>query len=618
MSTQLTLAARLALDSQQWGRGLAQSRTQTRSFVSGVKREFADLKGFMSTTAGKITSLAGGITLASAVADSARMDKALTRIGQTAGASQVQVAGLRGELFRMAGETGQSVTDLRAGFDKLVAGGLTFAEALPTLNAINLSMAVTGAQSETLADTLGVASTAFQFDLSNPGAALTLIDKMTIAGRQGKAELESLGAIFSRVGVNAKDAGFSFEQTLSFIEGLSLIEGNPERLATLADSTTRLFTNDSYFRQAQKATGVQFFKEDGSRSDPFTAFTELKALTDQLATEKERSRFLSTAFKGADLDLIKGMRIILTGDTLERMVANTAGIHAAGGVTENDIAGSIANAIDQTGRLKARLAEAADTFAQKLNAPYAAGISKLLDPKDKGGFDLSGGQLLAGGAGALGLAFLGRKLPGKLGALLGGSAGLGAGVAVGTALEQAGAATPVYIVGAAPGLFSGAGGGLGAGTLAGAAAGGGLGRKIGTRALLGRGALALGGASVSGLAGAGALGAGALGAGALAAGGIGYGIGTGISSLANRTDVGRELLGKVGADIAKALALLGNDNARSAIESNRKLELSILLDDVRSRVDGVRLNGRDATATVGIGRRGTPDLGRMMRSPGVF
>lgn len=59
---------------------------------------------------------------------------------------------------------------------------------------------------------------------------------MTQAGFAGNAELEDLASIFGRVGNSAKNAGMDFTQTLAFIERLSLVERQPERLATLVDS----------------------------------------------------------------------------------------------------------------------------------------------------------------------------------------------------------------------------------------------------------------------------------------------------------------------------------------------------------------------------------------------
>lgn len=63
--------------------------------------------------------------------------------------------------------------------------------------------------------------------------AKLLLDQMTKAGDLGNAELEHLADIFARVGSNARNAGLSMTDTLALIEQMSLVEKQPERLATL-------------------------------------------------------------------------------------------------------------------------------------------------------------------------------------------------------------------------------------------------------------------------------------------------------------------------------------------------------------------------------------------------
>lgn len=95
---------------------------------------------------------------------------------------------------------------------------------------------------------------------------------MVVAGKLGNAELEDLSAIFARVGNNARSAGLSFEGTLAFLEHLSLVEKDPERLASLADSTLRLANNQKYMEKAAKVTGVKFYDAKGERRDLFDVF----------------------------------------------------------------------------------------------------------------------------------------------------------------------------------------------------------------------------------------------------------------------------------------------------------------------------------------------------------
>lgn len=606
MPSNLNLAGRLSLNSSGWDSGLAGAQRKTRTFVDGVRNEVAGLGNFFRSTLGTLATLGAGYTIGAQLGKSAKLDKSLTQIGQTAGATRQQVRSLRGELFQMGRDTGQATDQLEEGFNSLVQSGLSWNESRATLDGINKAMVVTGANADVLAGSLGVASTAFHFDLANPGQALSLLDKMTVAGRLGNAELENLGSIFSRVGVNAKGAGFGFDQTLAFIESLSMIERQPERLATLADSTIRLFTNARYMAAAQKTSGVRFFdKKTGERRDPLQILAELKTKMDAFKTDAGREGFLSKAFGQADQDTIKGLRTLLQGDSLSKVKQFSSEISGAGGTIERDLPQAMSNAVDQAGRLRNVLTQTADTWAQKITAPFNTVTKKLLDSKQDGGLGLTGGQLLGGGAASLLGLYAGKRLlGGLLGRLVGGAGNLAGGVAMGTALEKAGAATPVFVVGAAPGVFAGGGGGL-----LGDAVGGGVAAKLskgGLRGLAARLALA-GGSSVGSLATAGAAGLGTAAAGVGAAGVAGYGIGTAINkNFVEGTAFGDSL----GRSIAKALAFFGNENARQALAAEQKamqLEVQVNVNDnlttARVRSVGPNVAGvRSGASTSQTGR----------------
>lgn len=443
----LSLALRLYTDASRFVAGLTQAKGGVRSFTQGARQEFEAFKGSIGSVRGQLAQLGLSVGAVATAVQSARMDKGLTQIGQTAGVSKAEVAALRGELFRMAGETGQQVDDLKLGFDNAVQSGLNFREALPVIGATNKAMAVTGASADRLTASLTVASTAYDFDLSKPGMALGLLDKMTVAGRQGNAELQNLSDIFGRVGVNAASGGMGFEKTLAFIEALSLVERQPERLATLADSTLRLFTNLNYMKDAAQATGVRFFDSKGARRDPIETLKDIKRQYDALTTDKDRALFVQKAFGKADLDTIKGLRTLLGGDMLNKVGQFERTIRDAGGTIQRDLPEAISNAVDQTGRLKAELRNAADAFAQPINDSLQNLIKWGLDKKENGGLGLDGKDMVLGGGalalGTLAAARYGGKAISGLAKRFGGTA---VGVAEGKALEAAAGVTPVFVV----------------------------------------------------------------------------------------------------------------------------------------------------------------------------
>jgi hypothetical protein len=458
-SRNLSLSMKLYADTAKFVSGLVSGERGVRNFTGGIKREFEALKGAMNSVEGKLASVGVSVGAVATIIQSARMDKSLSQIGQTAGASEADVAGLRAELFRMSSETGQNVDDLQQGFNNAVQSGLQFREALPVLDAVNKTMAVTGANADSLIGSLTVAGTAFDFDLAKPQMAATLLDKMTVAGRLGNAELESLSSIFSRVGPNAAAAGFGFDKTLAFIEGLSQIERQPERLATLVDSTLRLFTNLKYMKDAQKATGVKFFDADGSRRDGMAVLADLRKQYEKLGTEKERALYVQKAFGNTDLETVKGMRVVLSGDMLGNINGFFNQIDKAGGSIARDLPAAISNAVDQTGRLKNELRSAADSFAQPINDTIQKLIKLSLDKKEQGGFGLDGKDILLGTAIGIPAVYAGSKFGGKaFNALANRFGGTAAGVAEGKALEQAAGVTPVYVVNMPKGVFESAAG----------------------------------------------------------------------------------------------------------------------------------------------------------------
>jgi TP901 family phage tail tape measure protein len=431
-------------------REMSDSGNAVTRFTSGAKREFDSLRGTMGSIQGKLAGIGLSIGAVQQLSQSARLDKGLTQVGQTAGEGQQMVKGLRKEFFLMNRETGQGVEGLKDGFDSLIQSGQSWKAALESTKGINIASAVTGAQGKTLAGGLTVGATAFNIDLEKPGKALELLDKMTVAGRLGNAELENLSDIFARVGVNAASAGMGYDKTLAFIEGLSMVERQPERLATLADSTLRLFTNLRYTAEAQKGTGVKFFDAKGARRDAVDVLQDIKKKWDVLKTDKARAIFIQKAFGKADLDTIKGMKTLLSGDALSKIRDFTKQIGNAGGTLQNDLPAAINNAVDQTGRLKGALRQAADEFAQPINAVIADFIKFSMDKKQNGGWELSGKDMAAGG-GALALgtfltARYGSKAVGALaGRLLAKGSNTAIGVAEGKALEAAAGVTPVFV-----------------------------------------------------------------------------------------------------------------------------------------------------------------------------
>lgn len=447
MSDNLTLSLTLLLKNGKLLSGLQQSQGSIGRFASGVKTELNSLKNHFNSIAGRIAQIGVSVSAVKQIMDSAKLDQSIARIGDTARATKAQIAALREELFSMAKKTGNGVEDLKSGFDSLIASGQSWDEAFASIKAINVAMASTGASGKTLADALTVASTAFNFDLSKPGEALKFLDEMVIAGKEGRAELEALADIMSRIGVNSASAGMNRQQSLAFVETLSLIERQPDRLATLADSTLRLFNNQNYSKAAEESTGVKFFNKDGSRREVMTVITEMKYKYDNLKSDKERNQFIFDAFGKADLDTQKGIKTLFTGDSIQKFEDILKQISLSEGTLSNGLSAAIDNAVNQTGRLKAAMREAADGFAKPINDAISNAIKYLMDPKSEGGLNLSGKEMIGGAAAATVATYLAAIFGGKaIKGIANKFTGIGEGVAIGKALESAAGVLPVFVV----------------------------------------------------------------------------------------------------------------------------------------------------------------------------
>ena len=578
MSTTYVVGVRIDGNAASYLRAMQQAQQGTRTFVNGAKAEFQKLKGFMQSYQGQLASLGLGVGLVETQKNAALLEKKLTQVRLTAGMTAAEQTEAYKTMFDLIKKNGGVIEDTVSGYNNLVQAGLKYKEAMEATKAVSLAKAVTGASEDSLSGSLTVGAANFGFDLAKAGKATQMLDQMTVAGRLGNAELEQLSNIFPRVAQRAQSAGMGFEKTLAFIEGLSQIERQPERLATLADSTLRLFTNAHYAKDAEKATGVKFFAKDGSRRDSLTVLEDMRKGFVRLTSDAQRFQYISKAFGKADLDTQRGLLALLSGKGLEDMRKFEQQIKSAGGTLQRDLPTAIANAADQASRLKNTLREAAEKFARPINETIASAIKYLLNSKEQGGLALRGGQIVGGAAaGAVGVYALSRVLPSAISKIVGRTGGLAAGVAEGKALQAAAGVTPVYVTNWAEmnGGGSSAASLLGTG---GAAAGGAA--AVGVLSKL-RNMTAV--AALLGSAPVGIAGLGASAAGVGLAGAAGYGVGTGIYKYGLEGNKGGDAIGE---GVARILAFFGNEEAARSVAINEALKNSKVGGEITVRVLG--------------------------------
>lgn len=415
-----------------------------KTIAMGVRQEFDRIKGLGGSMQGKLAGLGVGVGVVAGLKANSDLERVLIRTKQTAGMTNEETEEWHTEGWRIAKTYGASREDVDTGFNTLIASGVNYDAAKKTGDAIGQANAITGANPAILGKAVVAASGAFNVDLNKDGAALDLLQKMTVAGRLGNAELENLSDLFPKIGGAAAAAGMSIEQALAFTESLSKVELQPDRLGTLAESTLRVFSNKQYRDQVSKTTGIKFFNKDKSSRNPEEIFGDLKHKFEAMKNDEQRAKFMGVVFKGMDQDTVRGWRSMLTGERLGDLKSGAKTLTAAEPIYNKDLKENTESTSGTAARLKATLAEALDRMATPLNKGLADMGSYLLDD-----LNLSGAQMLAGGA-ALGVGgyYAGRGAKAGAGALLnkfmGGPETL-KNIAVGKVLEEATGVTSVFV-----------------------------------------------------------------------------------------------------------------------------------------------------------------------------
>lgn len=415
-----------------------------KTIAMGVRQEFDRLKGLGGSMQGQLAGLGVGIGVVSGLKTSAELERMLIRTKQTAGMTDAQKGEWKTEGFRIAKDYGVDRSGVDVGFNTLIASGVNYEASKDAADAIGQAAAVSGSNTNVLGGALMTGASAFNIDLNKKDAALDFLQKMTVAGRLGSAELEDLANLFPKIGSAATAAGMSLSQTLAFTESLSKVEKQPERLGTLAESTLRVFGNKQYRDQIIKTTGVNFFNKDQSTRNPEEVFGDLKRKYEAMKTDKQRADFMGVVFKGMDQDTVRGWRSMLTGERLDDFKSGSKTLDKAAPIFKQDLRENTESASGTAARMKATLAEAIDRMATPLNKGFADMGTYLLDD-----LNLSGEQMLAGGA-ALGVGgyYAGRGAKAGAGALLnkfmGGPETL-KNIAVGKVLEEATGVTSVFV-----------------------------------------------------------------------------------------------------------------------------------------------------------------------------
>lgn len=432
---------------RQLARAATSSLRTIKSVAAATRAEFSRVKGMMTGVNGHLAGAGLGIGVGLSVASSAKTDRRMIQLGQTANMSPAENEDMRKEVFRVSKSYGNDPDSILGGAEALLAGGLSPKAAKSSIDAIGQASALRNADPTILAGAGMAAKEAYGFDLENPATMLDILQKMTIAGDAAKAELTDLGGIFNKVGANASAAGFKFHQSLGLIESLSNVEPNADNLRTMVGSFLTVFNTGSYQEQVSKTTGIDFFNKDKSRRDPFEVVADMRKKYDKLPDDKTRASFFNVVFKSMDRDAVTAWRWMLSGDRQDNMVGISDQVHNAAPIFNQQLKENTSSATGTAGRMRATLRDATDRMSRPINEAFASMGTYLLDD-----LNLSGEQMMGlGAATAIGGYYTGRGLKKGAGALLNKLPGVGnpletmQGIAVGKVLEEATGVTSVFV-----------------------------------------------------------------------------------------------------------------------------------------------------------------------------
>jgi hypothetical protein len=136
-------------------------------------------------------------------------DRTMTQIVTLTGASRDEVARLREEVLRLAGETARGPQELAQALYFVLSSGIDASRAMEVLTASAKAAAIGLGQTQTVADAVTTVINAYGQGAIDAGRATGIL---LAAVREGKAEADALAGAIGRVVPVAATMGVSFDQ----------------------------------------------------------------------------------------------------------------------------------------------------------------------------------------------------------------------------------------------------------------------------------------------------------------------------------------------------------------------------------------------------------------------
>lgn len=546
----------------------------------------------------RYTAFLTGGGLALAARGVANLNAQFTRLKTDGRATAEQIAALKQRLFEVANDPSVRVSPdaILGAFGEIITRTGDFDFAFENLKNIGVAIQGIGAAGN---DVGAIFSNFYKGGVRGANDVLAMTDAFAAAAKEGSVAAREVASVGNALYAPYLAAGKAGKQAFMDMNAVSQVTIDAVKSADEVGTATTALLAQLKDKKIQDQLAA--LTQGKLKVVDKNGLRDLPALISEIANAAGRDvSKLGMVFNESAIKVFEGALLPGNMEKMQRLANMTAdGSEILGDAAEN--ARTFNSALTSL-----------NTTVQKFsNSELGGAVSTLAD-----GFNsLEPGtvdrwmQMAKWGAGGLGGLILARKGLGSyrwVRNALGGGKGIGG--ALGAAAGASGV-TPVYVVnlpGAGmPGMDI-----PGKGTRGVA---GGMAAR-GRRFLTGAKSLRVlaGGLPLSAWGSMGAAGIGTAGAGVLAAGGAGYAVGTGINKAAESLARGTRFEGVgteyIGGAIAKALALIGVEEARRAVEINERarqeakaeLKLSLDIDDRRATVKSARMQGMDVDIDSGL------------------
>ncbi len=537
------------------------SKTGQRQ-MGALKRSVSRLSNGLDRMGNRYTALLTGAGGAGTARFLISLERRFTRLGIQADINADRVDKLKKKIFEVAQAPTIRIdpSELTSAVEEIIekTGDLDFAQA--NLENLATSISATGAMGK---DIGGLAAEFQKMDVKQPQKVAEALDILTVQGKSGAFTLQNLATLGSRVVTAYTAMGRTgvpaIREMGAALQVIRQGTGSSEMAATAFEALLRTLSDPTKVKKLQQA-GLQVFDPEALKNGS-EILRPINQLMEEIVTKVQgRKTLLGEVF---DAEAVRSFNTAVSEFNRDGHITSLDKFYQVQADGTTIIKDSKRAASDAQGSLDSlyttwqkfadsNLSQAIKSMADGFNSINPATLDKLI-------------TFAATGVAVGGAAVIGNKLFKTGSKLLGGKNGV-AGKA-GALSGMADGVQPVYVVNL-PGAGLGGPGGKSGKTFKRAAK---LGRFESARAMSSVRQIPKLGLATASLA------AGAAGAAGLA----GYGAG---SLLYDQID-DTAFADKLGESIAKALAFLGNDNARAAVEASK---LEIELTDKRVQVKSVQ------------------------------